>query len=42
MDILKYANLKAEEFLKEDEAIAEQYDAQKQKITEEIIALGNA
>lgn len=41
MGIMKYAELNAEEFLKQDEAIAENYDAKKHKMTEEVIAMGS-
>ncbi len=41
MGIIKFANLNAEEFLAQDEAVAEQYDAQKRRMTEEVIALGS-
>jgi len=41
MGIIKFASLNAEEFLAQDEAVAGQYDAQKLRMTEEVIALGS-
>ncbi len=42
MGIIKFANLDAEEFLRQDELVADQYDARKRQMTEAVIAMGAA